>query len=52
MRTLELVTTVAAGAFGAALAALTVGASLVLVLPAVVTVGAVSVVASRARSHR
>lgn len=49
MRTLELLATVVAGAVGAALAVLAVGASLLLIVPAVVVVGAISIVAERNR---
>ena len=46
-RTADLVATVAAGAAGAAVAVLTIGANLVLVLPAVVGVGAVALLTRR-----
>ncbi|WP_157041928.1 hypothetical protein [Nitriliruptor alkaliphilus] len=49
MRTLELFTTVIAGAFGAAVATFLVGASLLLILPAALGVGVVAVVADRGR---
>jgi hypothetical protein len=50
--TLELLATLVAGAVGAALVVLAVGASLLLIVPAVVTVGAVSLVADRTRRSR
>lgn len=49
MRTFDLLATIVAGAVGAAVATLLVGASLVLVLPAAVGVGLVSIVADRSR---
>lgn len=52
MRTTELLATVLAGAVGAAVAVLVVGASLLLVVPAIVAVGAVSVIADRSRRSR
>lgn len=49
MRTYELLATIVAGALGAAVGTLLVDASLILVLPAAVGVGIVSVVADRSR---
>ena len=46
-RTVDLVATLAAGAVGATVAVLTIGANLVLVLPAVVGVGAVALLTRR-----
>lgn len=46
---MELTSTVIAGALGAAVAALLVGASLLVVLPAALGVAAVSVAADRSR---
>jgi uncharacterized membrane protein YccC len=47
----ELLATLAAGTAGAVVAALLVGASLLLILPAVVGVGVVAVVTDRTRHH-
>jgi hypothetical protein len=52
VRRFDVLTTVVAGALGAAVATLLVGASLLLVLPAAVGVGLVSVVADRSRRPR
>jgi hypothetical protein len=52
VRTIELLATVVAGAVGAAVAALAVGASLLLIVPAIVAVGAISLVADRSRRSR
>jgi hypothetical protein len=52
VRTTDLLATILAGAVGAALAVFVVGASLLLVIPAIVTVGAVSVLADRSRRSR
>lgn len=49
MRSVELATTVVAGALGAAVAATLVGASLIVVLPAALGVAAVGVLADRRR---
>lgn len=49
MRTLDLLTTIGAGAAGAAIAAVVVGASLVWVLPAALAVGLVALLADRTR---
>jgi hypothetical protein len=49
VRPFDLLTTIVAGAFGAAVATFLVGASLVLVVPAALGVGAVAVVADRSR---
>lgn len=49
VRTFDLLTTILAGAFGAAVATFLVGASLVLVLPAALGVGVVAAVADRGR---
>lgn len=50
MRSTDLLGTVAAGALGAAVAALLVGASLVVVLPAALGVGLVGLLAGRRSS--
>lgn len=52
MRTSDLVATIVAGALGAAVGTFLMGASLVLVLPAALGVGIVTVVASRSRVSR
>lgn len=49
MRTSDLLATIVAGALGAAVGTFLVGASLVLVLPAALGVGIVTVVADRSR---
>jgi hypothetical protein len=49
VRTDDVLLTVAAGALGAIVAALLVGASLVLAVPAALAVGAVSLTAGRRR---
>lgn len=49
MRAVDLLTTIAAGAAGAALATLLVGASLMLALPAALGIGAVTILAGRTR---
>ena len=49
MRSVDLVTTVAAGALGAAVAATIVGTSLLVVLPAALGVAAVGALADRRR---
>lgn len=48
----ELVATVTAGAIGSAVAAMAVGASLLLVLPVMVGVGAIAFVAGREERTR
>lgn len=52
MTSLDLIGTVAAGALGATVAALIIGASLFVVLPAAVGVGVIGVVADRTRRKR
>jgi hypothetical protein len=49
VRTTDVLVTIAAGAFGAVVATLIVGASLVLVVPAALGVGVVALVADRSR---